>query len=202
MNLNAQDFKIGVLAGFDMVNSDLPNKPDSYRDLRIFYPMVSFNANLYIGYKSAGLLGFSAEPGFIRKGGIQQYNKNTKEDDLRFNLNYIQVPILANIQLTQNLFFSVGPEFAYLISAKIRYMKYPDVKANYSEFYDKKFEASGLIGINYNIIANIDIGLRYNHGLTYTNEIEYPDNLGMIKVYNQYIQFIVRYKIKTGGNST
>ena len=65
--------------------------------------------------------------------------------------------------------------------------------------YDRRFELSGFIGINYNVIDNLDIGLRYNHGLTYTSKIiwinELGEETGVSKDYNQYFQLILRFKI-------
>ena len=83
-----------------------------------------------------------------------------------------------------------------MINAKA---KTKDNSNDISEFYDNKFELSGLIGINYTINKNVDIGLRYNHGLTYTSKITWVDSMGNLldnsKEYNQYIQLIIRLKI-------
>ena len=195
MSLKAQDFKFGLVAGFDVANSRITNKPDSVSDSRAYYSMISFNVNGYIGFKSASFWGLSIEPGFIQKGGIIQY-KDNRDKDVRVQSNYIQLPVLLDLNLTDKLFISIGPEFAYMINTK---GKSKDLSVDITDLYDNEFEISGLIGINYNIIKNIDLGLRYNHGLTYIQEFTYTNALGETvgegKVYNQYFQLLVRFKI-------
>ena len=199
MKINAQGIKFGLTAGSVFANANLTNKPDHYGHYRVYYPMLSYNINGYIGYKSAGFWGLSAEPGIIQKGGIQRYDKSTKNDDLRFQLNYLQLPLLAEIYFNDKLFASIGPEIAYMMNAKVTNKIFSKYKSDITKLYDNKFELSGIIGINYNIIQKIDVGLRYNHGLTYTQEIIWTDEigtpLGTSKEYNQYIQFILRFKI-------
>jgi len=193
-NLYAQEFKFGLVGGLDLANSRLTNKPNIYS--RVYYPMISFNINGFVGYKSAGFWGISLEPGYIQKGGVQQYNKEDKDDDVRFQMNYLQLPLLVDFYLGKKFSISVGPEFAYLISVKV---KSKDLSNDISNFYDNNFEISGNIGINYNIHKHFDIGLRYNLGLTYTTKIIWSEETGIpideSKEYNQYFQFLVRFKI-------
>ena len=196
LSLKAQDIKFGVLAGLDVAKAHMTNIPDIAKDATAYYPMISFNINGYAGYKSAGFWGLSVEPGFIQKGGVVQYDKDSQDDDVRFQLFYAQLPILADFYITDKFFASIGPEFAYLINAKA---KSKDHSNDIWSFYDNYFEISGLIGLNYNIIEKVDIGLRYSHGITYTRKITWTDEngkpLGESKEYNQYFQLIVRFKI-------
>src|SRR3972149_6768035 len=194
LNINAQDFRFGLLAGLDIANSHWINIPDMYGGSKKLYPMISFNLNAYAGYKSVGLWGMSVEPGFIQKGGVQKFFG----DVVRLQLNYIQLPVLADFYLSDRFFISAGPELAYAID-----MKAKSITRNYvtdiSDFYDNRFELSGMIGLNYKIIEKLDIGLRYNHGITNTSSFEYTDSngnpLGEMKEYNQYIQLILRFII-------
>jgi hypothetical protein len=194
--LNAQSFKYGLLAGLDVTKTYMTNQPDG-EDNKLYDPMTSFNVNGYIGYKSAKFWGISLEPGYIQKGGAQRYDTETKDDDIRLQLNYIQIPILADLYLTDKFFISVGPELAYMISAKAKSM---EISNDIRDFYTRNFEVSGLIGLNFNVIKNFDIGIRYNHGITYISEIIYLDEMGdptetYSKEYNQYIQLVLRFKI-------
>jgi len=192
LNIYAQDFKFGLLAGFDVVNARLTNKPETEGDSRVFYPMISFNANGYVGFKSARFWGISCEPGFIQKGGVTKGVNN----NIRIQLNYIQIPILFDFFIQDKIFISVGPELSYMINAKARSK---DNSNDISDLYDKDFEVSGMIGINYNIIDKLDLGLRYNHGLTYISKIAWTNAIGEFqgesKEYNQYFQLVVRFKI-------
>jgi hypothetical protein len=191
LSANAQNLKFGILAGFDVANSHLMNKPKWY-DSRVYYPMISFNLNGYVGYKNSGFWGLSAEPGFIQKGGRQK----GIDENIRFQINYLQLPILLDLYISDKFFISIGPEFSFLINSKA---KSTHSSNTIEDIYDKWFELSGLVGVNYQLTDKLDIGMRYNHGLTYTSKITFTDifgnQLAEIKEYNQYFQLIVRFKI-------
>lgn len=186
----SQDLKFGFEAGFDVANAQMIYKPDNFP--KMFYPMIAFNVNGYIGYKSSGFWGLSAEPGYVQKGGRQKYT----DGYLRYQLNYIQLPVLAELYITDKIFFSVGPEFGYMINAKV---KSGQNSNGITDFYNRRFELSGQAGINYRIYDKLDIGLRYNHGLMYIQKItlrnEFGDQMGEVKNFNQYFQLMVRFKI-------
>ena len=133
----SQDLKFGFEAGFDVANAQMIYKPDNFP--KMFYPMIAFNVNGYIGYKSSGFWGLSAEPGYIQKGGRQKYT----DGYLRYQFNYIQLPVLAELYITDKIFFSVGPEFGYMINAKV---KSGQNSTGITDFYDRRFELSGLAG--------------------------------------------------------
>jgi hypothetical protein len=201
-NINAQKLKYGLIAGFDVANDQVTNKL-KFDDSRVYYPLLSYNFNLYLGYKSSGFLGFSIEPGYIKKGGVRKdvfehsFSSGTLfQGDINYHLNYIQVPILVDFYILPKLFISIGPELSYMINAK---GIYNDSPKDISDMYDRKFELSGIIGVNYNIIKNLDIGLRYNHGLSYITKIRWTDENGNYLMqsteYTQYFQMILRFKI-------
>jgi hypothetical protein len=189
----AQDFKFGVLAGLDLSTTQQTNLPDNLSEFWDVDPMITFNVNGYAGYKSAGIWGISVEPGFIQKGALH------KSDDskARFQLNYIHMPVLGDIYLLDKLFISVGPEFGWMINAKA---KADDYTNDITEIYkNHRYELSGLIALNYELNEHLDIGIRYNHGLTNISKITYTDQLGNVtgesKEYNQYFQIILRFRI-------
>lgn len=194
LNLTAfsQNLKLGFVAGFDVANAQLINRPDGIGNNQVYYPMIAYNFNGYVGYKKSDLWGLSIEPGFIQKGGRQK----SSNDYIRFNLNYIQLPILFDYYFVDKFYISIGPELSYLINAKV---KSKDSSNDITDLYDNRFELSGLVGINYKIIDKLDIGLRYNHGLTYTSKITWTNangtSLGESKEYNQYFQLVVKLKI-------
>lgn len=181
--------------------SNLMNMPHGY-----FTQCIRLMLMDLIEYRFSGAWSILAEPGYIRKGGVVDDEKYFSG---RFNLqlNYVQLPILANLYCTNRFFISFGPEFAYLISKGRNSIPLPDT---FSPIEDNSFELSGLIGVNYSITKNIDLGLRYNHSLTHFSvrtwiNPRYPPGYGIMgysNVYNQYLQFIVRFKIKHGANTT
>jgi len=201
VKLQAQDFKFGLLSGLVVTNARVTDKIETYEDYRVFYPMVSFNINGYIEYKISKTWGIAAEPGFIRKGGVVRFGVNHYMSDIKLQLNYIQLPILANLYCTDKLFVSIGPEFAYLINSE---ENLPEIASGFDSFKENAFEISGLIGINYSLSKKFDIGFRYNHGFTNIAVLSWTDDYGPVigqsDVYNQYFQFILRFKIITGAS--
>ena len=192
----AGDFKIGVSAGFDMTNTDQTYVGTIGNAQIGYYPIPSYNINAYLGYKPEGRLGFSIEPGLIRKGAARRDDVNYGGQDSQYKLNYIQAPVLADIYLTKRLFISVGPEFGLLAKALV----YTDGGSyDVDLLYDNRLEISGILGINYSLFKFLDLGFKYNHGIIHTTSITYTgdsgDEIGETRDYNQYWQFMVRFKI-------
>lgn len=179
--LNAQEFKYGFLVGYDITKISFTDMPDNQNYTK-YYPMISFNVNGYIRYKCSGIVGLSLEPGFIRKGSMIKLP--FQEGKISHQRQYLQMPVLVDLYFTNQLFLSVGPEIAYMLNNE------PSIN---------HFELSGIIGLNYKINEKVDVGFRYNHGLTYTREFMYTNDLGLLiskpKEFNLYFQLIVRYKI-------
>lgn len=188
--IDAQKFNFGVLAGFDITKSFTTKEKEISNYGPVYSPMISFNVNGIINCQFHDRFALSAEPGFIQKGGIEKSSNNS-----RTQLNYLQIPLLLNIKIVHNIYTSIGPEFSYLILANL-YGKGHSV--NISKIYDKRFELSGLCAINYSISEKIDLGIRYNRSLTYNLKIGYTDEngnvIGQMKEFNQYFQFMIKYK--------
>jgi hypothetical protein len=195
IRLNAQNLELGVKSGLGIANIHITNLPNSETNSDVFSPTMSYSFNGTLSYKSKGLLGFSFEPGLIKKGWV-----SNKEDDNenKIGLYYLQLPILSDFYLSDNLYFSIGPEINYLLNAKN--------KSNYGTEkitdLNRKLELSGVINGTYKILDNLDIGIRYSHGLTQISDKvfwvvdEFNENPKELKNYNQYLQFFIKVKIK------
>jgi len=207
---NGQEINInfGFQAGVNLVN--IQSVGDKYRiygtdeDLITYSPAPSFNVNAYIEFKRGEKWNLSLEPGFIRKGAIE--NLLGSNNGYRLNLNYIQMPILANFALGRKTSLSIGPEIGYLINARINEKGIPnpsfDISHSYKDYQRFMLDLSGLLGFNYEIFDNTVIGIRYNHGLLYHNRsVMYSHPIGgqptgiMVKENNQYLQLLFRYKL-------
>ncbi len=191
LNVGAQEIRFGILSGFNVTRTNI----SEYTVSAVSYgkdqkdPMASFNINGYFEYKSAGLWGLAVEPGYIRKGGSNPVNHDGKTC-----LNYFEVPVLVNLYISERLYVSLGPGVSYLLNVKYHYK---------SDSYDipvsgNRYEISGLIGINYDILKNMGIGLRYNQGWATINK-RFEDGKGNVlytmesKEVHQSLQLIVRF---------
>ena len=208
INGQEKNINFGLQTGINLVNIQIVgDKYDIYgtdEDLISYNPALSFNINAYIEFQREGIWNLSLEPGYIRKGAIENFFGST--EDYRLNLNYIQMPILANFKIHRRTSLSIGPEIGYLINAKVRERGSSnqsfDISHSYEDYRRFLLELTGLIGLNYEIFEQTEIGIRYNHGILYNKRsVWYSHPIGgqptgtIIKETNQYLQLLIRYKI-------
>jgi len=91
--------------------------------------------------------------------------KGAKEDggNGKFNLNYIDVPVLAKISTgATGLFFELGPQVGFLASAKVK-----DDNSSYdAKDFVKSVDFGYAAGIGFQAESGPMVGLRYNGGFT------------------------------------
>ena len=192
ISLNAQILEFGIKSGLGFADIHITNIPDSETNSDIFSPAISFSINGTLKYKNKGIWGFSFEPGIIKKGWISNKDDNNEN---KIGLQYLQLPVLSDLYLSDKIFFSIGPEVNYLLNAKN--------KASYDTEkitdLNRKFELSGVIGGTYKILSNLDIGIRYSHGITQVSDKVFwvvDESPVSMKNYNQYLQGFISLKIK------
>jgi len=110
------------------------------------------------------------------------------------------MPVLSDFYLSDRLFFSIGPEINYLVSAKNKYESHTQ---NIAEFINR-FELSGIAAVSFNINETSSISFRYSHGLTeISKDILWTyseiDNPYESKDFNQYFQLLFKMRIKNWG---
>ncbi|PKB15655.1 porin family protein [Flavobacterium sp. 5] len=130
--------------------------------------LTSFNAGVYASFPVGDILSIQPEVLYSRKGGELTYDNAITSGKTQFKLNYIEVPILLKVNITDNLNVQAGPYFAYLIDSKVSNDANGDAldfEDSYSNDDFNKFDVgiSGAIGFDFN---SIGIGARYNYGFT------------------------------------
>ena len=89
------------------------------------------------------------------------------EGEVRFNLNYIQLPLALAVNLGP-LNIHAGPYVSYLVSANVKNLKTSDltttntIELNKDDF--NTIDYGLLAGIGFDV-GNVTIGARYNYGL-------------------------------------
>jgi hypothetical protein len=130
--------------------------------------LTSFNAGVYGTFPVGDILSIQPEILYSRKGGELTYDNAFATGETQFKLNYIEVPVLLKVNITDNLSVHAGPYVAYLIDAQVK----NDANGNAIDFEDtynnddfNKFDAgiSAGIGLDFD---SIGIGARYNYGFT------------------------------------
>ncbi|WP_373496715.1 porin family protein [Aquiflexum sp.] len=90
-----------------------------------------------------------------------------REGEVRFNLNYIQLPIALAVNLGP-LNLHAGPYVSYLISANVKNLQTSDlstsdpIEMNKDDFNTIDYGVFAGLGFD---VGNVTIGARYNHGL-------------------------------------
>ena len=82
ISVSAQNFKYGIVGGFDITKNHTTNLTIREDNPRSYEPMTSFNVNAFLGFKSISFWGMSVEPGFIKKGDIDKNENDAIDDDM------------------------------------------------------------------------------------------------------------------------
>ncbi len=158
--------KFGVKGGVNLSNLYVENVDDENMKLGI-------NLGLYA--KIPLVPGVSIQPELIysSKGAKLTYNNVLLgKGEYRFNLNYVEVPVLAVINIAKNINIQGGGYVAYLASANLKDMDdngtingARDLNAENFNRFD--YGLAGGLGID---VSNFTIGARYNYGLKEVGE--------------------------------
>ncbi|MDX5348346.1 MAG: PorT family protein [Hymenobacteraceae bacterium] len=147
----AQTSRLGLKAGINyagFVGDDAEDKG--------YESQVGLLGGLVVNIGISDRVGIKPEILYSAKGSQIDVDNQRDEDD-KYNLKYIDVPILINVN-AGNLFFEIGPQVGYLLSAKFNDT---DIKDNYN-----KIDFGYAAGLGYMLDNGINIGLRYNGGLS------------------------------------
>lgn len=153
--------KFGIKGGVNLTNMFVDDVSDENMK-------VGFNAGFFA--KLPITRGFSIQPELLytSKGAKLTYDNILEgEGEYRFNLNYIELPVLAVVNVAKNFNLHVGPYVSYLAAANIKNL---DDDGNNNDVVDLKAENFnrfdyGLVGGLGIDISNFTIGARYNYGL-------------------------------------
>lgn len=153
--------KFGIKAGINLSNMFVDEVSDENMK-------VGLNAGFFAKLPLAR--GFSIQPELLysSKGAKQNYNNFISgEGEYRFNLNYIELPVLAVVNIGKNFNIHAGPYIAYLASVNIKDLNDDGTIDNIADLDADNFQRfdyglAGGLGID---IQNFVIGARYNYGL-------------------------------------
>lgn len=80
--------------------------------------LTGFNAGLFAKLPITKSFAIQPEIYYTTKGAELTYNTLGVNGVAKFNVNYIEVPVLAVINLTENFNIHAGPYAAYMVSGK------------------------------------------------------------------------------------
>jgi hypothetical protein len=130
--------------------------------------LTSFNAGIFVTMPITEFLAIQPEVLYSRKGAELVYDNAFATGTAKFKLNYIEVPVLLKINLTENFNVHAGPYFAYLIDADVTNESSSgnfDFEENLSNDDFNKFDYGLSAGLGFDF-DSFGIGARYNYGLS------------------------------------
>jgi hypothetical protein len=128
--------------------------------------LTGFNAGLYAKFPISNNIAIQPEISYTTKGAELVYNNAFAQGTAKFNVNYIEVPVLLVMNITDNFNVHVGPYAAYMVSGKTTNdsnFSSSESELDTNDF--NKFDAglAGGVGIDLDVV---NFGVRYNYGLT------------------------------------
>ncbi len=169
----AQAPRFGVKAGLNLAN--LTGDGADLLDLKM-------KPGFYVGVQGTfditESIGIQPEVVFSAQGAKD-------EDDVKYNLNYLNIPVLAKYRTPSGFFAETGPQIGFLMSAKAKDDNdSEDIKDDF-----KGTDFSWVFGLGYQTQSGFGVNGRFNLGLS--NIIEDGDD--DFKVKNSVIQVGVFY---------
>jgi opacity protein-like surface antigen len=157
--------KIGIKGGVNFSNFFIDDVEDKN---------VKAGLNLGLFAKLPVSQGVSIQPELLysSKGAKVSYNNPLLGGEYRFNLNYLELPVLAVFNLGKNFNIHAGGYAAYLTSANIKAEDNGSSNEELVSFDEEQFNRFdyGLVGGLGFDIKNVSIGARYNYGLNQIGE--------------------------------
>lgn len=153
----AQMGKSGIKGGLNMSNLYIDNVTDQNARL-------GFNVGVFGQLLSSDRFAIQPELLFSTKGSSAQYGGAINQQ-VTYNLNYLDLPVLAVIKIGESFELHLGGYASYLLNANISYKGSfangvdPVDKDNLKSF---DYGLAGGLGANF---GNVQVGARYNLGL-------------------------------------
>jgi hypothetical protein len=157
--------------------------------------LLGLNAGVFLKVPLSKYFAVQPELNFSMKGARVDYSNPLMVGTARYSFNYLEVPVLAVFNITENVNAQFGPYFAYLITGSIK----NNSTTNAFDFENainpnnyNRVDYGAMLGVSVNI-DRLGVGLRYSRGFsTIGNEttisniqLKYPDAIN--SVFNLYV---------------
>jgi opacity protein-like surface antigen len=167
---NAQETKFGAKAGLNMSNVTGDNSGEN--KMKIGFQVGAF-ANIGVSEK------FAVQPELLFSTQGTKYTGGSTE------LNYLNIPIMAQYKVADKFSLEAGPQIGFLMSAKAK--ADGGGSADIKEFLNSTDFGIG-VGAGYDVAENINLGLRYTIGVSNLNKE------GDAKNANSNLAFAIGYR--------
>ena len=164
LTCRAQELKpmqFGVKGGLNL--SNLNTSDASSSDM-----LVGFNIGVFDKLPVTNFIAIQPEFYITTKGASVTYNNLLVNGTAKFNLTYLEVPLLCVVNVTKLLNIQFGPYVAYLVDGKVKNVANVSLlnfekNINVNDY--NRIDAGLVLGAGLDVGA-ITIGARYNLGMT------------------------------------
>lgn len=185
-------FKFGIKAGANFSNIEADNTKNNK-------VLTGFNFGIFTKLPFTKSFAIQPEIYFTTKGSELTYQNIFVDGTAKYELNYIEVPVLMVFNLSNHFNFQIGPYFSYLVDANVKNVS--DV--NFFNFEDNiesndinKFDTGAVAGFGVDV-KSIGFGVRYYYGFITVGKEEsysgtnyiFPD--GKNSVINVYLSYSI-----------
>ena len=169
ITVNAQDnaaksatyIKFGFKGGVNFSNMYTENVDDSN-------VLTGLNAGIFVKLPISTNIAIQPELYYTTKGSEVIYNNAFVSGTAKFRVNYVEMPVLLVVNISEVFNFQIGPYVGYLLDGKVTNESTSPV-FNFEDNIDpdefNKIDAGVAAGVGVDF-GNIGIGARYNYGLT------------------------------------
>jgi len=150
--------RFGVKAGMSVSNLYLENVHDENA-------RIGFNGGLYGQILSSPVFAFQPELLYSTRGTTANYQGAIVDQTVRFNINYLDLPLLAVFKLGPSAEIHAGGYASYLLGANVEY--HGNLSNGVDELDRDHFKSYdyGLVGGFALNFGSAQVGARYNLGL-------------------------------------
>jgi hypothetical protein len=152
----------GIKGGLNI--SNLYTKDVSSENLR-----VGYHAGIFLKLGLSNYFAIQPELVYSTKGAQLKYNNDLLAGNADFNLNYLDIPVLAVVNITPFFNIHAGPYFSFLTNVKVKNNTEGsdafdfENELNRSDFHT--FDAGATVGLGVDF-RRVSLGARYNYGFS------------------------------------
>ncbi|MEM5566217.1 porin family protein [Psychroserpens sp. AS72] len=163
---DSREVQLGVKGGvnFSTITGD---------DLGDLDSRTSFNAGLVAEIPISNRFSFQPEVFYSGQGfdirEVDQDNAFDTDENVEYQLDYIQVPLLLKAYIVKGLSVEAGPQFGFKIHEEFDFQPNSDggdIEINSDDSYVKDFDTSVAFGASYKFDNGFFFNGRYNLGVT------------------------------------
>lgn len=140
---------------------------------------IGFHANFFADIQLSSKFGLSPEIGVSALGAKADDIRLESGDNIELKTNWLQVGVLAKINLGEKLFLKLGPQAGVNVGQR-----------DNNDYYNYDLAVVG--GLGYNFSESLSLDVRYGYGLSNIFDREFGE---LNEANNRYFQLGVAYKL-------